>query len=81
MSFSMNKSSDYWTWSNISPKRWRGAVNLRLRSVYLVTINDAGIDDELLRSHWEMKEPANEFVEWFATKYDLEPKSSVGLGF
>jgi hypothetical protein len=77
----MSKSSDYWTWSDIGLKRWRGAVNLRLRSIYLITIDDAGIDDELLESHWEMKRPAYEFVEWFAIKYDLEPKSAVGLGF
>ena len=77
----MSKLPDYWTWSDISLSRWRGAVNLRLRSVYLITIEDAGIDDEVLKSHWEMKQSPYDFVDWFAIKYDLEPKSAVGLGF
>jgi len=26
----------------------------------------------MLKSHWEMKQPANEFVDWFGEKYDLD---------
>jgi hypothetical protein len=32
-----------------------------------------------LKSHWEMKQSPYEFVEWFGNKYDLDPKSAVGL--
>jgi hypothetical protein len=54
-------------------------VDRRLKDIYLITIDDAGIDDEMLASHWQMKQTAYEFVEWYALKYDLDPKYAVGL--
>ena len=73
------KSKDNWTWQELSFPRWRRAVDRRLEDVYVITINDAGIDDDVLRSHWGMKQSPYEFVEWFGNKYDLDPKSAVGL--
>ncbi len=75
----MKKIADEWTWTEISFAKWCAAVNWRLKKIYVITINDAGIDDELLTSHWEMKQSPYEFVEWFGNKYDLDPKSAVGL--
>ena len=75
----MKKIKDDWAWTEISFARWRGAVNLRLKEIYVITIDDAGIDDELLTSHWRMKQSPYEFVEWFGIKYDLDPKSVFGL--
>lgn len=75
----MNAPKDLWTWEEISLPRWRGAVNRRLKDIYLITISDAGIDDEMLVSHWQMKQSPYEFVEWYALKYDLDPKYAVGL--
>jgi hypothetical protein len=75
----MKKCKDDWTWTNISFAEWRSTVNWRLKEIYVITINDAGTDDEFLTSHWEMKQSPNEFVEWFGIKYDLDPKSAVGL--
>lgn len=75
----MKKSRDHWVWSEISFAEWRRAVNRRLKDVYVITIDDAGIDHDRLSSHWEMKQPPYEFVEWFANKYDLDPKSAFGL--
>lgn len=66
-------------WNEISLAEWRSAVNRRLEDVYLITIDDAGIEDDRLSSHWEMKQSPYEFVEWFANKYDLDPKSAIGL--
>lgn len=48
-------------------------------SVYLITLEDAGFSEEELRIHWEDKEAPYSFVEWFALKYDLDPKSAVWL--
>jgi hypothetical protein len=75
----MKKLKDEWAWKDISFAKWRNGVNRRLKEIYLITINDAGIDDEFLTSHWEMKQSPYEFVEWFGNKYDLDPKSAVGL--
>ena len=66
-------------WNEISLAEWRSAVNRRLEDVYLITIDDAGIEDDRLSSHWEMKQSPYEFVEWFANKYDLDPTSAIGL--
>jgi len=70
----MAKSKDYWTWEEISFLEWRNAVDRRLQDIYITTIDDAGIEDERLTSHWEMKQSPWEFVEWFGNKYDLDPK-------
>jgi hypothetical protein len=75
----MKKLKDEWAWKDIRFAKWRNGVNRRLKEIYLITINDAGIDDEFLTSHWEMKQSPYEFVEWFGNKYDLDPKSAVGL--
>ena len=75
----MAKSKDYWTWEEISFLEWRNAVDRRLQDIYITTIDDAGIEDERLTSHWEMKQSPWEFVEWFGNKYDLDPKSAFGL--
>jgi hypothetical protein len=75
----MKRIRDDWVWNEISFAEWRSAVNRRLEEVYVTTIDDAGIDDDRLSSHWEMKQSPYEFVEWFANKYDLDPKSAFGL--
>ena len=75
----MGAIKDGWEWTEPSFVNWRDAVNRRLEDIYLITIDDAGIDDERLLSHWEMKQPPYEFVEWFGNKYDLDPKSAFGL--
>jgi hypothetical protein len=75
----MKSSKDDWEWRETSFTKWRVAVNRRLKDVYVITINDAGIDDEFLKTHWEMKQSPYEFVEWFGIKYDLDPKSAFGI--
>ena len=75
----MAKSKDYWTWEEMSFREWRKAVDRRLKDIYGITIDDAGIEDERLKSHWEMKQSPWEFVEWFGNKYDLDPKNAFGI--
>ena len=75
----MTQLQDHWTWQDIAFPKWRRVVDQRLSDIYLITIEDAGIDDERLRSHWQMKQAPFEFVEWFAIKYDLDPKTAFGL--
>ncbi|MBR1123281.1 hypothetical protein JQ628_17270 [Bradyrhizobium lablabi] len=75
----MKKSNDNWAWKEISFPRWRNAVDRRLKDIYVITIDDAGIDDEMLNSHWRMKQSPYKFVEWFGLKYDLDPKNALGL--
>jgi hypothetical protein len=75
----MKTTEDGWIWTDISFDKWRAAVDRRLEEVYLITIIDAGLDDEFLRSHWEDKEPPFDFVQWYGNKYDLDPKSAFGL--
>ena len=48
----MERIKDGWEWTELSFSEWRNAVNRRLRDVYLITVDDAGIDDERLSSHW-----------------------------
>ena len=74
------KNREYgWSWTDIGFDEWRRAVDRRLEEIYVITIDDAGIDDELLRAHWEGKEPPFEYVRWFGNKYDLDPKEPLWL--
>ena len=75
----MPKKIDHWSWSEMSFQEWRTLVNDRLLDIYLISIDDAGIDDEYVTPHWESKQAPYEFVEWYALKYDLDPKSAFGL--
>ena len=75
----MKELDDKWAWADIGFAERREAVDSRLKDIYLITIDDAGIDDEFLTSHWEMKQSPYEFLEWFGSKYDLDPKFAVGL--
>ena len=75
----MAKKIDHWSWSTMNFQDWRTAVDDRLLDVYLISLDDAGIGDDDLAPHWESNQPPYEFVEWFALKYDLDPKSAVGL--
>jgi hypothetical protein len=70
---------DYWKWNNPSFAKWCEAVNHRLKNVYMITIEDAGIDEADLTSHWETKESPYDYVEWFARKYDLDAKPAFGF--
>jgi hypothetical protein len=49
-----------------------------LNEVYAITIEDAGFDDEFLKSHWEEKEPPFEFVRWFAKSTIWSQESQFG---
>jgi hypothetical protein len=70
------KSEDNWEWKETSFQKWRNVVNRRLKDIYVITIDDVGIDNDMLILHWEMKQSPYEFVEWFGNKYDLDPRSS-----
>ena len=50
---------------------WREEVDRLLLRNYFVDLKTAGIDDQFLFVHYEMDQIPSEFVEWFATKYDL----------
>ena len=75
----MKKPKDDWAWTEMSFAKWCVAVDRRLKDIYVITIGDAGIDNEMLKSHWEMKQSPYEFVEWYGIKYDLDPISAFGI--
>ncbi len=53
---------------------WRRAVSERLQSIYCVTIDDVGFDDDLLANYWASHERPDSLVEWIGNKYDLDHK-------
>lgn len=75
----MTKAIDHWKWSEMSYAEWRNTVDQKLKDVYLISLDDAGVDDEYLTPHWKSKQAPYDFVEWYTLKYDLEPKSAFGL--
>lgn len=75
----MPEPVDHWTWKEMSFRAWRNIVNKRLKDIYLIDLSLAGIDDGYLVPHWQDKQAPFEFVEWYALKRDLEPKSAVWL--
>lgn len=65
--------------TGMSYSDWRAAVDKQLSAIHCITIEDAGFDDEYMIKHWESKESALEFVEWYGKKYDLDPVTTVYL--
>jgi hypothetical protein len=59
--------------------KWKAIADSIMSKIYGIDTEDAGIDDEGLRSHWSAGEMPESFVEWFAQKYDLISKHDVGL--
>jgi hypothetical protein len=51
---------------------WRDEVNARLQEIYCITIEDVDFDEEYPIGHWQSRETAFEFVEWYGNKYDLD---------
>jgi hypothetical protein len=76
----MEEPKDNWAWVDISFIEWRKATDERLFDVYAITIDDSGVDDEYLLSHWQMKQSPYEFVEWYGIKYDLIDRSEIEWG-
>jgi len=59
--------------------KWKAIADSVMLKVYGIDTDDAGIDDERLRSHWTDGEAPEKFVEWFAQKYDLTSKRDMGI--
>lgn len=76
----MKTLKDDWAWVEIGFVDWQTAVNTRMFDVYAITIDDSGIDDEYLMTHWRMKQSPYEFIEWYGIKYDLTPRSEIEWG-
>ena len=51
------------------------AVEDELESIYSITLGDAGIELEQLAHAQEAGESPSEWVDWFAEKWDLIPRS------
>jgi hypothetical protein len=58
---------------------WCNSVDNRLREIYCITIEDAGLDEDYLMKHWQSDETPLEFVEWYGEKYDLDPVTTIYL--
>jgi hypothetical protein len=69
----MKTVEDGWTWTEATFANWRTAADRRLKEIYSITLEDTGVDDEFLQTHWKDKEPPFEFVLWYGNKYDLDP--------
>jgi hypothetical protein len=60
---------------------WCARVDAFLKYNYVVNIADVGWTHEELRKFWERDEEAEEFVEWFGLKYDLDPATHLDQPF
>jgi hypothetical protein len=60
-------------------ERWRKASDAFMSKIYGIDTDDAGLDDEWLKSHWSSGDTPQDFVEWFGRKYDLTSKRDAGI--
>lgn len=61
--------------------RWRDEVDKLLISQFAISIDDAGIDNpELAKAHSQYLSP-EEYVRWFADKYDLVSRRDATAHF
>ena len=64
--------------SGISFIEWKRIVDRIMRTDYGIDTMAAGIDDDRLYQHWNEEQPPQDFVQWFAAKYDLTAVSEWG---
>jgi hypothetical protein len=76
----VESNADGWAFNGMSFSDWRRVVDEKLVADYGITIEDSGVDDDYLKTHWEMRQSPYEFVEWFGIKYDLDPVSASHWG-
>ena len=55
---------------------WKRRVNALMKRDYAIDTDDAGIDDEELARHFADGSSPEDFVSWFAEKYDLDRRDS-----
>lgn len=60
-------------------KAWSYRVNAIMKRDYAITLEDAGLSHDDLRNHFRNEPEAAVFVEWFASKHDLDHVSSLGV--
>ncbi len=64
--------------NSLSFEGWKREVDRLMLAEYAIDTVDAGIENDRLRGHWTDLPLPNEFVTWFAEKYDLTPLKSWG---
>jgi hypothetical protein len=52
---------------------WKRTAERLFKRDYSISLADAGIEDAQLRLHLTAGEAPEDFVNWFAEKYDLTP--------
>jgi hypothetical protein len=62
-------------------QEWRTLVDTVMVRDYCIDAADAGWADLDLERFWRDGDTAEQFVEWFAEKYDLIPKSEWEWGY
>lgn len=56
---------------------WRDQAEARLMADYCINLDDAGLDDELLRREFAQTPDATDFIAYFAQKFDLTSRHDV----
>jgi hypothetical protein len=59
--------------------KWRKAADVLMSNIYGINTDDAGLDDEWLKSHWRTGDSPKDFVDWFGQKHDLISKREAGI--
>jgi hypothetical protein len=62
-------------------EQFKQSVDKLLQEHYFININDAGIEDTSLFNSFKNNETPEDYVNWFAEKYDLTRYSSNAYGF
>lgn len=58
-------------------RKWKNETNASFKKYYAVTLDDLGLDEEYLLKHHNDNETSQEFVDWFASKYNLTSLAEV----
>jgi hypothetical protein len=59
-----------------SISEWRRRVDALMKRDYAIDTVDAGLSDEEIARHFADGDTPEEFVRWFAEKYDLDRRDS-----
>ena len=64
---------EYWVESDLPAEclAWVKQVDVLMKRDWLINTSDAGLSEEDVLRYWSHGETPDEFVAWFAEKYDL----------
>jgi hypothetical protein len=63
----------------VSVSDWTRRANALMKNDYAITLDDVGLDASDIHRYCQSEPNPDQFVRWFARKYDLTSAAEIGV--